>query len=130
VRTGLECADLLVRKGGNVTTDVISVFAINGIAGAMGGVIQIVWQELKGKKLPLPSFVDRAFQEPLPIAARKKLLFSNGIFAAVFGGVYGWGLLAIFGSANMPNDSAQLFGAFIVGYVARCSLAMLHKQQV
>lgn len=59
----------------------ISVFAINGIAGAMGGVIQIVWQELKGKKLPSPSFVDRGFQEPLPIIARKKF-FPNGIFAA------------------------------------------------
>jgi hypothetical protein len=129
VRAGLECTDLLVRKGGNVTTDVISVFAINGIAGAIGGVIQIVWQELKGRKLSSPSFVDRDFQEPLPIAARKKFLFSNGIFAGAFGGVYGWGLLAIFGSANMPNDGAQLFGAFIIGYIARCSLAMPHKQQ-
>lgn len=112
-----------------MTTDVISVFAINSIAGAIGGVIQIVWQELKGRKLSLPSFVDREFQEPLPIAARKKFLFSNGIFAGAFGGVYGWGLLAIFGSANMPNDGAQLFGAFIIGYIARCSLAMPHKQQ-
>lgn len=101
-----------------MTSEVIGIFLVNSMAGAMGGVIQIAWRELKGRKMSTPSSIDKDFAEPLPVEARKRFLSSYGVFAGTFGGVYGWGLLGAFGSGNLPSEAAQLFGAFIVGFVA------------
>lgn len=99
-------------------SNLMSIFLMTSLAGAMGGVVQKVWQELKGRKMSTPSFLDKDFAEPIPIEPRQRFLSAYCIFAGTFGGVYGWVVLSIFGMGSLPAESAQLAGAFVVGFVA------------